>query len=58
MNSWKEEGIDEMVALLRNLRTIRTVTVIEGLWTYDNNRADRQYVEKEVDLDSLTWIET
>lgn len=58
MDTRKKEGIAQMITLLRSLRRLRGVTVRDGLWTYENNRGDMLYVNREVDLDSLEWIKT
>lgn len=58
MDTRKEEGISQIIALLRSLTKTRTVTVEEGFWTYDGTGSEKRYSKREVDLDTLAWIET
>jgi len=48
------ECLDQMITHLRGVRRTRNVILKESLWVY---RSEKQYIEREIDLDSLAWIE-
>lgn len=59
LGATREEGsISEIIGLLRGLTNTRTVIVEEAVCTYHDTELAERYVEREVDLDTLTFIES
>ena len=51
-----EDGLKEIIQILRKIRSNRSVLVTEAVWVLSDSSDQPQYVRREVDLESFSWI--